>query len=150
MTSRNWVSSPALKGGEYVNHQLYIKRGRRYIPWGNGTDWDSDHDAMEIGSFRLIHCPDPGHYRTRHDVTPDTAGWAAAAMIAQQAMEDAMRERAIAQPQVQQYSKRQMELIEQFRRDMADAGGLVPSYWSHGTAFEIAQAGVDAVRRSEP
>jgi hypothetical protein len=132
-----------------MTHQLYIKRGRRYIPWGNGSDWIADHDAMKIGSFRLIHCPDPGHYRTRHDVTADTAGWVAAAMIAQQAMEDAMRERAIAQPQVQPYTYRQLRLIEQFRRDMAVEGGLVPSYWSHGTAFEIAQAGVDAVRRAE-
>jgi hypothetical protein len=132
-----------------MTHQLYIKRGRRYIPWGNGTDWSADHDAMEIGGFRLIHCPEPGHYRTRHDVTADTAGWVAAAMIAQDAMERAMQERAIAQPQTQQYTKRQMELIEQFRRDMAAAGGLVPSYWSHGAPHEIAQAGVDAVQRVE-
>jgi hypothetical protein len=133
-----------------MTHQLYIKQGRRYIPWGNGRHWDADHDAMEAGSFRLIHCPAPGHYRTRHDVTPDTARWAAAAMIAQQAMEDAMRKRAIAQPQVQPYTDRQLRLIEQFRRDMAAAGGLVPSYWRHGTPFEIAQEGIDAVRKPEP
>jgi hypothetical protein len=43
---------------------LYIKKGRRYIPWGNLGDrnWH-DGDPMRIGTFRLIHCPAPGHYR---------------------------------------------------------------------------------------
>ena len=56
-----------------MSEQLYVKRGRRYVPWGNGAHWDMDIDAMKVGTFRLIYCPEPGHYRYRYDVIPDTA-----------------------------------------------------------------------------
>jgi hypothetical protein len=31
---------------------------------------------------------------------------------------------------------------------MAATGALIPAYWSSSTAYEIAQAGIDAVRAS--
>jgi hypothetical protein len=130
-----------------MSEQLYIKRGRRYYPWGNGDCWDTDKDAMKAGTCRLIYCPEPGHYRHHHDVTPDSAAWVAAAMVAEHAMQEAMASRAIAQPQALQYTPEQQRLIEQFRRDMAAAGGLTPIWWTHGTPAEIAKAGVDAVKR---
>ena len=129
---------------------LYVKRGRRYIPWGHlEQDWHRDGDLMPIGTFRLVHCPAPGHYRTTHDVTPDTAAFLAAAEIAAAAMEQAMRERAVAVPQLGNtpYTAEQRRLIEQFRQDMAATGALVPSYWTSSSAYEIARAGIQAVRR---
>ena len=130
---------------------LYTKRGRRYIPWGHlEQDWHRDGDLMPIGTFRLVHCPAPGHYRTTHDVTPDTAAFLAAAEIAAAAMEQAMRQRAVALPQLgnKPYTAKQGRLIEQFRQDMAATGALVPAYWTHVSAREIGQAGIDAVREA--
>lgn len=129
-----------------MGEQLYIKRGRRYIPWGNGDHWDMDKDAMQAGTCRLIYCPEPGHYRYRYDVTPDSAAWVAAAMVAEHAMQQAIADHAIARPKPQSYTPEQQWLIEQFRRDMAAAGALVPDWWTHASAAEIAQAGVEAVR----
>ena len=130
---------------------LYVKKGRRYIPWGHlEQDWHRDGDPMQAGTFRLVHCPAPGHYRTTHDVTPDTAAFLAAAELAAVAMEETMRERAKAVPQPSNtpYTAEQRRLIEQFRQDMAAIGALVPSYWTHASAREIAQAGIDAVREA--
>jgi len=128
--------------------QLYEKRGRRYIPWGNGDRWDSDRDAMPIGGFRLIHCPAPGHYRYRHDVTPDRAAFAAAAMHCEHAMVEAMNTAAMARPGARgpvPYTAEQRAIIERFRRDMAAAGALVPEWWTSASAEDIARAGVEAV-----
>ena len=130
-----------------MTEQLYFKRGRRYFPWGNGDYRDMDKDAMQAGSCRLIYCPEPGHYRYRYDVTPDSASWVAAAMVAEHAMQEAMAARAIASPSSVQNTPEQQRIIEQFRKDMAAAGGLAPSYWTHGAPWEIAKAGVDAVRQ---
>lgn len=132
-----------------MTEPFYIKRGRRYVLWGNLADWNHDNDAMPVGTFRLIHCPEPGHYRTRHDVTPDTAAFLAAAMIAHHAMEEAMFAAAKATPRAPKpKTSRQRELTEQFRNDMAAEGALLPTYWQHGTAWEIAQAGIEAVRNA--
>ena len=38
------------------------------------------------------------------------------------------------------------QLIERFRADMAEACGLVPSWWQHSSARDISQAAIDAVR----
>jgi hypothetical protein len=131
---------------------LYTKRGRRYIPWGHlEQDWHRDGDLMQIGTFRLVHCPAPGHYRTTHDVTPDTAAFLAAAEIAAAAMEQAIHDRAMYAPDLGNtpYTAEQRRLIEQFRQDMAATGALIPSYWTSGTACAIARAGIDAVRRAQ-
>lgn len=130
---------------------LYTKHGRRYRPWGHlEENWHRGGDPMQAGTFRLVHCVASGHYRTTHDVTPDTAAFLAAAEIAAVAMEQAMRQRAVALPQLgnKPYTAKQRRLIEQFRQDMAATGALVPSYWTHASAREIAQAGIDAVREA--
>lgn len=131
---------------------LYTKHGRRYVLWGNleGRNW-SDGDLMAVGSFRLTHCVAPGHYRYTHDVTPDTAAFLAAAEVAQLEMEQAMAEAASSSPSNgNTYTSQQQRIIERFRRDMAAAGALVPTWWNSSSAREIAQAGIDAVRRLRP
>ena len=131
---------------------LYEKVGRRYRPWGNARDWTRDADTMKAGTFRLTACTGTGSYRYEYDVTPDTAGFVAAAEIARSAMILAMQKAAIAAPveTLRPYTKRQLEIIERFRREMAAAGGMAPSHWEMSSAFKIADAGIKAVRGWRP
>lgn len=121
---------------------LYVKKGRRYVPWGH----HGHEDVMLAGAHRLTYCPEDGHRRYRHDVTPDTAAFLAACNIAQYAMEQAIAEKAKAAPQRSNtYTPEQKRIIEKFRNDMAEAGALVPDYWTGNSAYEIARAGIEAV-----
>ena len=61
---------------------LYIKKGKRYVPWGNLEDRSYFQDVMKVGTFQLVHCVESGHYRYRHNVTPDSAAFVAAAFVA--------------------------------------------------------------------
>lgn len=133
-----------------IDQVLYIKEGRRYVPWGNLEDRSYFQDVMEVGTFKLVHCVENGHYRYRHDVTPDSAAFVAAAMIALDAMEKAMLEKAKSNPNKapMPWTQRQKELIENFRSDMAATGALVPTYWTTSTAYEIAMAGIEAVKQT--
>lgn len=135
----------------HMTEQLYYKKGRRYYPWGTTDSWDHERDALKAGSCRLTYCPAPGHYRYRYDVTPDSAAWMAAAMVAEHAMQEAMAQKATATPcDSLVYTEEQKQILEKFRKDMAAAGGLIPPYWTHGTPAEIAKAGVDAVANFVP
>jgi hypothetical protein len=131
---------------------LYEKVGRRYVPWGNAWSWDRDADQMKAGTFRLTFCAGEGSYRYTYDVAPDTAGFVAAAEVARVAMEAAMQAAAVDKPsgELTMYTKRQREIIERFRTEMAAAGGLMPTWWEQGSARSIAQAGIDAVRGWKP
>jgi hypothetical protein len=128
---------------------LYEKVGRRYKVWGDGEDWSRSTDLMKVGEARLTVCYAPGAKRYVYGVKPDAAGFVAAAQLAAAAMVDAMQARAVAAPQLRgtPYTAEQLRLIEQFRADMAAAGGLLPSYWTIASSQEIAQAGTDAVIR---
>lgn len=133
---------------EIATETLYVKKGRRYVPWGTMVDrWDPD--VMRVGQCRLIYCPEQGHKRYVYDVTLDTAAFVAAAQVAQHAMEEAILQKAIARPSADltPYTEEQYALIQEFRQSMYQLGGLVPSYWVHGTAYEIAQAGINAVKQ---
>jgi len=134
-----------------VKTALYEKVGRRYMPWGNAWSWDRDADVMKAGTFRLTFCAGEGSYRYQYDVAPDTAGFVAAAQIARVAMESAMQAAAVSRPLgASMYTKRQQEIIQRFRAEMAAAGGLLPTMWQQSSVHEIAQAGIDAVRRWTP
>jgi hypothetical protein len=131
---------------------LYEKVGRRYVPWGNAWSWDRDADLMQAGTFRMTACAGEGSYRYVYDVTPDTAGFVAAAEVARLAMEQAMQAAAIGKPsgELTMYTKRQREIIDRFRAEMAAAGGLLPTMWEVTSARDIVQAGIDAARRWKP
>ena len=131
--------------------QLFVKKGRRYVPWGNANSWyDHDHDLMEAGSFRLVHCINTGHHRTYMAIEPDYAAFLAAASVARVAMEKAMEEAAKGKPcsQNEPYTEEQQKLIQDFRDAMAKTGALVPTFWNNGSASEIASAGVMAVKKA--
>jgi hypothetical protein len=133
-----------------VTTPLYEKRGRRYYLWGNGEHWDTQTDAMQAGTCRLVYCPEPGFYRYRYDVTLDTAAFLAAAEVARHAMEEAMHEKArsaTAMSQAVPWTPEQKRLIQQFERDMNATGAFLPTHWLQSTPRDIAQAGIDAVRR---
>ena len=69
---------------------LYSKKGRRYVPAYSLAHWNYDGDMMPVGSFRLVHAYSDGGRRYAYDVTPDTAGWVAAATLAVHAMTEAI------------------------------------------------------------
>jgi hypothetical protein len=126
---------------------LYTKRGRRYVPYGNVSDWRyRDGDLLRAGEFRLTHCVGDGLTRYIYNVTPDTAAFLAACSIAQVAMEQAIMEAAKLKPEPMAYTPKQQEIFERFRQEMAAAGGLLPIYWRDSSAAEIAAAGIAAVR----
>jgi hypothetical protein len=71
-----------------------------------------------------------------------------AAMLAEDAMLeaiDAARLAKIEEP-AKKFTMRQRKAISQAQKIMADAGLLAPQWWTHRSAYEIAQAGLDAVR----
>jgi hypothetical protein len=132
-----------------MSETVYIKRGRRYVPF---SSWERDiGDSMKVGTFRLTYAYSDGGRRYTYDVQPDTAGFVAAAQIARTAMEAAMRDAAIANPSsTTLYTKRQLDILARFRAEMAEAGGLLPTSWQHSSAYDISQAGIDAVRDYKP
>lgn len=130
-----------------MSEQLFVKVGRRYVPWGNAERYDAD--MLRAGTWRMTYCHADGSSRYSYDVRPDTASFLAACELAMHAMECAIAAASVASPsmgRITPYTKAQLALVERFRADTAAAGGLVPSYWQHSTAREIAQAGIDAVR----
>jgi hypothetical protein len=130
---------------------LYRKEGRRYV-----LDCDSlnayDRDMMKPGQFRLTYAYQEGGRRYDYAVTPDTASFLAACIVARQAMEDAMNKAAVAQKreEFKPYTKKQLAVIEKFRAEMAAVGGLLPTWWGIPTVTDIAQAGIDAVVGYKP
>jgi hypothetical protein len=126
---------------------LYKKVGRKYVPVRAYWAEDERNDWMKAGAFRLTYAYKDGGRRWEYDVTPDTAGFVAAATLAREAISDAVHERAIARPSgTTPYTKKQLAIIEEFRQRMADAGGLLPTMWTHATGHEIADAAIEAVK----
>ncbi len=128
---------------------LYEKVGRRYKPVSRGFEYE--HLSIPVGTFVLIHAYREGGKQFIYDVTPDTAAFKAAANIAKKAMVDAMEKASPAKPQIgvfKPYTQKQLALIEKFRMDMAEAGGLVPDFWQFQRLEDIAQAGIDAVNEN--
>lgn len=134
---------------EFDTDTLYRKEGRRYKPAFSIRRWDYDGDAMKVGTFRLTHAYDTGARRYEYDVTPDTASVVAALVQYRTAIEKAIADRAVARPSGSiPYTKRQLAIIEEFREKMAKAGGMLPTYWVHASAFDISEAAVNALREA--
>jgi hypothetical protein len=126
---------------------LYEKVGRKYVPVA--VEWD--RETLKCGQFRMHYAYKDGAGMYFYDVTPDTAGFVAAAMIAHKAMEQAIRDAAPPNPHIPTYyTKKQREIIERYRVEMLQAGGMLPDWWQHTTTWDIAKAGIDAVRNFKP
>ena len=128
---------------------LYEKRGRKYVPvverWLNGDD-----DQMAVGTFRLIYCYSEGGRRYEYNVTPATASWVAAAMIAREAMEQAIRDATPAKPKARKLTKRQQDILIRYRKEMADAGGMLPEWWEYTSAWDLSNIAIKAVEEFKP
>lgn len=130
---------------------LYIKKGRRYEPWGGLEDYHRySVEIMKVGEFRLVHCESPSCKRTITNVKPDDAAFLAAALKARKAMEEHILEKAKSMPSTngKPYTIGQQSLIKEFREAMALTGAFVPNYWTNASPAEIAQAGIDAVMKA--
>jgi len=131
---------------------LYRKVGKRYKPARVEFPYDCDF-SVPVGSFILVHAYTDGGRSYQYDVTPDNAGWKAAATLAKNKMADAMRKRAPAKEHVSKYSKpytdEQLALISAFRKQMSKAGGLLPDHWTLTTVDDLAQAAIDEVTKDD-
>lgn len=127
---------------------LYVKRGRRYEVFGNAEQFD----LMRAGQWRLTYCYRDGGRRFAYDVRPDSAGFVAAAQLAAVAMEEAITKAAAGTPDhaSHEYTPAQLAALEKARADLMAAGLTLPTWWRMGSAHEIAQAVVDAVRSFAP
>lgn len=119
----------------------YRKSGRKYVPIVEAEKYD--YITMPAEGFTLTYRRD-GMTRYEYDVKPDTAGFTAAATVAREAMEEAIRQAATYRPSAPiPYTRKQMQLIEKFKVDM---GMVTPTWWQQTSARDIVQAGIDAVR----
>lgn len=133
--------------GEVLYRRVEHGRRVRYEPVG--VQSICDPDMLRAGQFRLEHCPQPGLHRYRYDVTPETVAFLAAASIAEDAMVGAINRAAQCAPMggTKHYTGKQQAILSRYRKEMADAGGLLPSHWKHTLPRDIARAGTDAVRK---
>ena len=112
------------------------------------------NDVMTAGQCRLEYVAEEGWHRYRYDVTPDTAAFIAAAMIAEAAMIEKISATARFTPcSKTKYTKKQAAILKQHAAEMEEVGLMYPVWWSSNSAFQIARAGIDAVTqyvRTEP
>ena len=125
-----------------MSETFYKKVGRRYIPVFSGELYD--YDLKKADGFLLTYRKDC-HTVYEHEVKPDNAAFVAAALVARQAMEQAIHDAAKLHPSgsTKAYTKKQLAIIKKFQEDM---DGMAPHYWSGKTSWQIAQAGINAVR----
>ena len=127
---------------------LYKKVGRKYVPVSAYWNTFDNHDQMQVESFRLTYAYADGGKRYEYDVAPDTAGFVAAALIAKHAICEAITESSRMRPSGQiPYTKKQLALIAQFRKDM---GGMMPTWWTENSSYAIADAAIEAVKGFRP
>ena len=125
---------------------LFRKVGRRYVPAYSLREWSYDKDLMPAGSFRLVHAYSDGGRRYAYNVTPDTAGWVAAATLAVHAMTEAIHKAnqfTVSSPKP--WTKKQQEAIKQANSILEAAGIWSGRGWTTAQAYDVAQAGIDAV-----
>jgi hypothetical protein len=129
---------------------LYKKVGRKYVPFAERI---GDYElTIPVGSFVLIYAYTNGGRRYTYKVKPDTAGFEAAAMIAEHSICEAIHEKAKydCDKKSMPYTKKQLAIIKEFREKMIEAGGLMPMWWTSKASYEIAGAAIDAVRNYKP
>jgi hypothetical protein len=134
--------------GENMTEILYRKVGRKYVP--ARQTFDDYAPMIPVGSFVLTYAYTEGGRSYTYDVKPDTAGFVAAAKIAQHAMEEAIREKCKYKPEHVKWTKKQQAIMEDFQKQMQAAGGNIPTWWTSASGYEIAQAGIDAVQNYKP
>jgi hypothetical protein len=128
---------------------LYKKVGKKYIPVRQ-TFGAYALPTMKLGSFVLTYAYTDGGQSYTYEVTPDTASFIAASKVAQKAMEEVIQEKCRYVPERVKFTKKQQAIMEDFQNQMFKAGGNMPTWWTSASGYEIAQAGIDAVRNYKP
>lgn len=128
---------------------LYKKVGRKYVPQSRTFDYET---TQPVGSFMLTYAYTDGGRAYNYAVTPDTASFVAAAMVAQKALEQAIRDKSEYRPDARGTSltKKQAAILLEYRKKMREAGGNMPSWWSSSSSYELSQFAIDAVRDYKP
>lgn len=130
----------------YTTH--YIKEGRKYIPVS--VHWEQQ-DYLPVGTFWLCYAYAKGGGMYQYDVTPDTAGFVAASMIAEKVIEEEIAKARQYEPSgTKKYNKKQLEILAEFIEKIEAAGAMMPPMWTLQTSHEIARKAVDAVRNFKP
>lgn len=128
---------------------LYEKHGRRYVPVYHSESLHEDR--MKVGTFRLTYAYLNGGQRYYYEVTPDTAGFCAAMMLAAEAMERVLIEELHAKPATTRpYTKQELALLEEFERRASEIGFLWPRHWIQNTAHEVVEKALRTVRDYRP
>ena len=128
---------------------LYKKVGRQYVP--QSRIFDFEH-AMPVGSFMLVYAYTDGSKQYEYSVTPDTASFVAAAMIAKKAMQEAIQNKTEFKPDMRgiHWTKKQAAVLIEFRKKMREVGGTLPTWWSSSSSHELADAAINAVKDYKP
>ena len=127
-----------------MNETLYRKVGRRYVPVLNSRTYE--RDTMHVNTWRMVYAYSEGGRRYEYDVKPDNASFKAAAMIAKQAMVDAIvKASAATLHDGRPFTQKQKRIIKRFRAEMAAAGGILPVWLAHTSAEDVANAAIKAV-----
>jgi hypothetical protein len=128
---------------------LYKKVGRKYIPVGTANRLhDYYDDFLKAGQWRMEYCPRDGRGRFWYRVSPDCASWSAAAMLAEDAMIEAINKAGTAKLHGGSIplTKKQQDAVAKATEILKEVGLLRPLWWEHSSAYDIAQAGIDAVK----
>jgi hypothetical protein len=129
---------------------LYKKVGKKYVPQSRVFDFEH---AMPVGSFMLVYAHTDGSKQYEYEVTPDTSSFVAAAMVARKAIEDVIRDKSEYKPDpvhVKKFTKKQADIVIDFRKAMREVGGNMPTWWTQSSSHEISKAAIDAVRNYKP
>lgn len=127
---------------------LYKKIGRKYIPQSRVFDFEH---AMPVGSFMLVYAYTDGGKQYEYSVTPDTASFVAAAMIAKKAMQEAIQNKSEYKPiRPAKWTKKQAEIMDEYQYKMRLAGGTFPIWWGASSSHELADAAINAVKDYKP
>jgi hypothetical protein len=127
---------------------LYKKVGRKYVPQSRVFDFEH---AMPVGSFMLVYAYTDGGRQYEYAVTPDTASFVAAAMVAQKAMEQVIQDKSEYKPQGgTMFTKAQQKILAEYREKMREVSGNLPTWWNAGSSHEIVSAAIEAVRSYKP
>jgi hypothetical protein len=130
---------------------LYKKVGRKYVP--HRESFLDSELTIPVGSFVMAYAYTGGGKKYSYEVKPDTAGFVAAAMIAQHSIVEAINEKNRYRPDAAKstpYTKEQRALVEEFSEKMRATGALLPDWWTTNASYEIADAAIDAVRNYKP
>lgn len=110
---------------------LYIKKGRRYKPWG------MIYDLRGLPQGTHLVVVKPSSQSMLYNVEPDRAALLAAMREATEAMIDAMRESDELQPRQAPITQEQRDLLDRLK-----ATGFNDSVWSRSGLRDMVDAGM--------